>query len=205
MKFTTENLRELRVAQSIAPKNDARYYLNGILFDFTDKKITKRKRDKSVQCKMVSTNGHMMSRSVVLLEDTQHVPVTQQLILAIEGVILIKAQVAKFDIDLKVDTPIGNVQFFAGGRHLKTLVVRQVQTGGNRGYPDYERVIVPEDRESDGISQIAFNAEYLQRVVKAVGGSYPHAQLKFGGEHDMIDVHLQEIPETKVTLMPCHV
>lgn len=194
IKFTTESITEIRMAQSCQAKKDVRYYLNGICFDFKD--IEDDKSGIVCEVPVIGTDGHIIINIPVDINDTVNIPFGKELILQIEGVIPKTASKGVFELEGSGGTL--TLYKSSDGSLMKILSV--VVIDGR--YPNYQCVM--KETNFEEVMDIAFNPTLLANLVKAANIPYDAVQLRFGGAdmNEIIKVKINEYPDADIGIMP---
>lgn len=182
-----------------AGTNDVRYYLNTFFIDAEKNQI-------------VGTNGHIMAIAPITLEPGQAEPE------------LVASQQADEPHQVPRNGQTHGWLFSAFPKpvaksadvvYIDTHTCRAILHGDKlRGvdsfdltpvegaFPDYA-IVEAKNGEGEPIPAIGFNPEYLARIGRWAHLDFPRCQLVFKSEIDAIQVRFRDLPDLRVTLMPC--
>lgn len=180
----------LKFASHVMAIKDTRYYLNGVLFEFKDSRLT-----------LVGTDGHRMA--YVELDNAPGECVTTDIIVSAQDVkLLLTALVAK---------TTGHVEFsFDNGLEVIGRDGRSITCKGIDGkYPDWRRVC-KSGAKPTGTETIGVNADYLAAASKACGAfgisKYNGVHMTFHGSNESMLLKPDTLPdgvgEAAVVVMP---
>lgn len=163
MKILIENIKALKILLKVAPKQDVRFYLNGIFFDIEKQKA-------------VSTDGHMMAVASIIAESDLESSVIvglsdRQIPAKTESVVIYQDHAICFSLP-------GGI-----GERLKMMPIELI----SGDYPNWEKVTT-HDKPNIEMDSQWFNPALLSRLTQVIHKDGAGVRLNFKGRWEAIHV-----------------